>query len=635
MRIKAVEIENFRSAKYLVCDFGAVTSLIGPNGAGKSNILRALDWFFNGAKDSLSDDDVHRGAADDHETGPRIRVRVDFEELTDEDREALGPRYCPDTETTTFTAWRSWQNGADKITAKAFAYPAFEVVRAQIAASDKRASYNEVRAGDPTLGLPSCTSAGAVEEAMNEWERTHPDLLAEAEVSDTHFFGIGGQGKLGELFDFVFVSADLRAAEETSSARDSLISRILQRAVTRESFDTATAALAAQFANKYNELAEEHLGEQLGDLAEELSTEIRNYSLGRSIHLRQGQALMKPTPATVVVQVAEQATETPVNLQGHGFQRTLLLAALTVLSRRKRAAQGAGQMFLAIEEPELFQHPTQARAFASVLRSIAADRAQKTQVAYATHSPYFVHPAYFDEVRRISTQRVTGSDYTHARVTQASVDDAEKTLAGFLAARTLARRWDQVCLKYLPEALFAEGVILVEGDEDAAILEGVGGRVNELAVSGYCVAPVSGKSNMYIPFAILKLLGIPTLMVVDNDSGCAQRMRDNGRPEDKIAEAVEANKASNRKLCRFVGANEEDYPTGSVGANLVFVPDTLETLLASELPGWDLARREVIEQGRGVEGKNAATYALAARECQDEPGEHLARILSFCSTAAA
>lgn len=32
----------------------------------------------------------------------------------------------------------------------------------------------------------------------------------------------------------------------------------------------------------------------------------------------------------------------------------------------RRPAEAPGQMFLAIEEPELFQHPTQARAFASV-----------------------------------------------------------------------------------------------------------------------------------------------------------------------------------------------------------------------------------------------------------------------------
>lgn len=503
------------------------------------------------------------------------------------------------------------------------------------AASEKRTAYNQVRTGDPTLDLPACSSASAVDEVMDAWERAHPDLLSEAEVSDTHFFGIGGQGKLSDLFDFVFVSADLRAAEETSSARDSLISRILQRAVVREEFESATAALAAEFESKYDELTTEHLNEQLGDLAAELSEEIGSYTQGRSIHLRQGRAEMKPATAAVEVHVAELATETPVALQGHGFQRTLLLAALTVLSRRKRAAQGARQMFLAIEEPELFQHPTQARAFASVLRHIATDSDQRTQVAYATHSPHFVNPAYFDEVRRISTARASGSQFTYACLTRATIEDAEKALASFVPRRALARRWDQVCLKYLPEALFAEGVILVEGDEDAAILEGVGGRVNDLAVSGYCVAPVSGKSNMFIPFAILQLLGIPTLMVVDNDSGCAERMRELGRGEDKIEEAVAAHRANNRKMCRFAGAAEEDYPTGPVGADLVFVPDTLETLLASELPGWDLARREAIEQGRGVEGKNAATYALAARECQDEPGEHLSRILSFCTGAAA
>lgn len=635
MRIKTVEIENFRSAKRLVCDFGSVTSLIGPNGAGKSNILRALDWFFNGAKDSLSPDDVHRGSVGGDENGPRVRVRVDFEDLTERDREALGPRYCPDSETSAFTVWRSWKNGEEKITAKAFAYPDFEAVRACASAADKRAAYNEIRTGNPTLGLPSCSSAGAVEEAMSEWERAHPDLLEEAEVSDTHFFGIGGQGKLSELFDFVFVSADLRAADETSPSRDSLISRILHRVVRRDDFDKATARLAAEFAVRYESLAAEHLGEQLDGLSVELSTEVSNYSLGRSIHLRQGPALLKPTPAAVLVQVSEQATETPVTLQGHGFQRTLLLAALTVLSRRKRSGEGAGQMFLAIEEPELFQHPTQARAFASVLRNIASDPGQQTQVAYATHSPYFVHPAFFDEVRRISTVMPPSSDHGYAQVTQATVEDAEEALAGVLDARSLARRWDQVCLKYLPEALFAEGVILVEGDEDAAILEGVGSRVNELAVNGYCVAPVSGKSNMFIPFVILKLLGIPALMVVDNDSGCAERMREAGRTEQKIAEAVEAVKASNRKLCAFVGVAEVDYPVGLVGEGLVFVPDTLETLLASELPGWDLARKEIIEQGRGVEGKNAATYALAARECRDEPGETLACILSFCSSEAA
>ena len=151
------------------------------------------------------------------------------------------------------------------MTAKAFAYADFELVRATTGATEKRAAYNRLRTSDPGLELPTCTSASAVaQQAMDAWERAHPELLSEAEVSDTHFFGIGGQGKLNELFDFVFVSADLRAVEETSSSRDSLISRILQRVVDQDEFESAVGDLTAQFVSKYDELAAEHLSRAVG-----------------------------------------------------------------------------------------------------------------------------------------------------------------------------------------------------------------------------------------------------------------------------------------------------------------------------------------------------------------------------------
>ena len=53
------------------------------------------------------------------------------------------------------------------------------------------------------------------------------------------------------------------------------------------------------------------------------------------------------------------------------------------------------------------------------------------------------------------------------------------------------------------EAFFADGVILVEGDGDKAILEGATGTLNSLAVAGVAVAAASGKTKMLIPNAIL------------------------------------------------------------------------------------------------------------------------------------
>lgn len=62
---------------------------------------------------------------------------------------------------------------------------------------------------------------------------------------------------------------------------------------------------------------------------------------------------------------------------------------------------------------------------------------------------------------------------------------------------------------------------------------------------------------------------------------------------------------------------------------MVGISDTLETLLASELSGWDLSRRKVIDEGQGVGGGNAATYALASKECLDDSDENWAAILAL------
>ncbi|WP_417540638.1 ATP-dependent nuclease [Microbacterium maritypicum] len=629
MRIAKVEIENFRSIESLICTFDSVTTLVGPNGVGKSTILRALDWFFNGERGSLGERDVHQGAA----PGSRVRVRVDFEGLSPEDRDALGERYAASPAVDTLSVWKTWHGGEEKITAKALAYPAFEEIRALASAGDKRSAYSALRTREAELGLPGWTSAAAAESAMSAWEAQNSSRLVESEVSDTHFFGINSRGKLSDLFDYVFVSADLRASDETSAARSSILSRILQRAVDRTALDEATTELVQQYTTALGDLSEEHLGKQLRNLEEELTKAVASFTLGRTVRLQEASPSFKPTPSGIDLHVSDAFVETSIELQGHGFQRTLLMSALTVLSARNRATTG-GQMFLAIEEPELFQHPTQARAFASVLRKLAETSANATQVAYATHSSHFIEPRYFDQIRRVSATTVHGQRCMATRIAAANLEAVEARLSGYVPSDSLRRRLEQVCLTRLPAALFAESVILVEGEEDAAVLEGIAGEVNELAVAGICVAPVAGKSNMMIPYAILELLGVPTLMVVDNDSGTGSRMRRSGKAEDLISAAEAKTIKDNHAFCSFVGAERSDYPVGAVHRSLAFVPDTMETLLASDLPGWDLTRRRLIEEGRGVEGKNAATYEIAARECTDEPGDSLSALISLISRAA-
>jgi putative ATP-dependent endonuclease of OLD family len=51
---------------------------------------------------------------------------------------------------------------------------------------------------------------------MTTWEASHTDQLVDAPESlQTNFFGFNSGGKMSGLFDFVLVTADLRASEES------------------------------------------------------------------------------------------------------------------------------------------------------------------------------------------------------------------------------------------------------------------------------------------------------------------------------------------------------------------------------------------------------------------------------------
>lgn len=227
MLIKRARIQNFRCLEDVEIAFDCVTTFIGPNGVGKSSVLRALDWFFNGG--ALTDDDVLFGTA-----RRWIRVEVEFNNLTAEDREALGKYAAASRDTV--TVWRTWDGGEEKITGKALAFRLFEEIRSSTeGAVAKRGQYSELRNSRPDLALLPLAASNwaAVEAAMSEWEQAHPERLEEAEVSDTHFFGFAGQGKMSGLFDYVLVTADLRASEEAQDAKAAVFGKILERTIDR------------------------------------------------------------------------------------------------------------------------------------------------------------------------------------------------------------------------------------------------------------------------------------------------------------------------------------------------------------------------------------------------------------------
>ena len=86
MKIKSVEIRNFKAIREFKGEFGKLTTFIGPNGGGKSSILHAIAWLFSG--DLKTADDFF--CPPNGERSTEISVKVTFDSLTAGDRQAFG-----------------------------------------------------------------------------------------------------------------------------------------------------------------------------------------------------------------------------------------------------------------------------------------------------------------------------------------------------------------------------------------------------------------------------------------------------------------------------------------------------------------------------------------------------------------
>jgi len=621
MKIQSVRIKNFRTLKDVTIPFDSVTTFIGPNGAGKSTVLRALDWFFNGKPGSLTDKDCSSGTTDKD-----IEVQVTFADLTDKDRDALG-KYAPDG-VASFTAWRRRSpDGSDVLSANAKGFPDFNAIKAASGAAAKKDMYADLRRNRSDLNLPAANTGAAVEQAMMTWEASHTDQLVDApEALQTNFFGFNSGGKMSGLFDFVLVTADLRASEESIDGKSSIISRILERSVDRAAADEAIAKIVEESRAKQQEIYEEKFKAQLEAMTTLLNEVITSYSPGRAVTVSPAEVELKAPRTTFEVAVLDGTTETSVERQGHGFQRTLLISALQLLAQ-SGAASAEGVICLAIEEPELFQHPIQAQAFAKVLRSLAEDAGKRIQVIYATHSPYFLEARHFDQVRRLT--RLSGENPV-VTVHFATVADVKAKLNGVLNADTVDRQLDAIVANELSVALFANRAFLVEGTTESSVFYGIGDKTSlgSLEAAGISIVSVGGKTSIPLAHAILTSIGIPVYALFDADGGFEARAKAKGKPQDKIDDERKSHVKANRAALKYFGRAEEDFPSAIVGDAVAIFEDQLEAFLSANWTEWITACNHV-EAAAGISlAKNQLAYRTATLKAEGAVPEMLMQILT-------
>ncbi|PAU83089.1 ATP-dependent endonuclease [Kocuria sp. WN036] len=622
MKIRTVTIHNFRALRNVTIQFDQVTTFVGPNGVGKSTVLRALDWFFNGGKKpSLTDADCSDGNTD-----CPIEVSVTFDQLTEDDRVSLG-KYAPAT-VATFTAWKTRDcDGTERMSANAKGFPGFTDIKKAPSASMKKSLYNAFRTSNPTFDLPSATSQDAVDTALLAWESENPDKLDNVEEDiGTTFFGFNSEGVMSGIFDYVLITADLRASEEAQDLKSSIIGRIIERTIDRTVADEAIREIVEESIAKQNKIYAEKFTDQLKQVTTGLNDVVSAYSPGRTIGVTTSPLEFKEQKTSFVVSVLDGENVTPIDRQGHGFQRTMLISSLQLLAQEGTAGKN-GTICLAIEEPELFQHPIQAQAFAKVLRTLAEDETSNVQVAYATHSPYFVEPRQFHQIRRLSLASDTEA---RVRVSSTSVDKIKARLRGTVKPSTVDSQLDGTVSARLPVAIFANRAFVTEGSTEVAVLHGIADRIQPgiLESLGVSIIEAGGKSSIPLTHAILSELSIPTYAMFDGDGGFEERAVSKGKDAEKIEEERKGHISANRNTLSYFGLPQEDFPSTLEHESVTVLEDHLEAHLTDAWPEWAAACDALERESEINLKKNQNAYRVATHRSSGEPSPLLKRCIN-------
>lgn len=618
MRIARARIQGFRAIADLQVDFDDLTAFVGTGGVGKSTILNALEWFFAGGQ--LEQRDLHVPAGVERPV-ESVVVAVTFGAFNDADRVALG-RYGIGATTTLTRAWSL--GGADKLSGNALINPQFEAIRSSgKGARDMRSAYVELyeREGDAKNYPEPSRAWPQIELDIEQWEREHAD---DCELVDTdagrHLHGFAGTPLLASRLTYVLVGATAGASETLAARRGSALDQLLS-AVEELTEDQRKeiAEVQSDAQEKIKELVTNARGRELVSLSGRLTERVADYFPGSAIRLRD-EVAEPPPPSIKVRALVSDRHGHPIDpeLQGHGLQRAIVIGLLHELAQALPSDSGeddasASALMLAIEEPELYQHPLQARALAATLTKLSESQEPSIQVAYSTHSPYFTRPALFRELRlcRRDAQGGTGTTAANPAAIEAAI--AEAGYSGDIAYRV-----SRALAEGLREAIFARAVLLTEGRTDTAVLQGIADEQGGLDADGVAVAECGSKSSMGIAIAILRQLGIPFFALFDADAA--------GKHPDEAA--------LNRRLLRLCQEPEEDWPERDVRQRSGNFKDKLETDLEELWPAFAEACRETATELKIKNTKDPRIYREAVNR-SGEPPEFLVAVLDSARKLAA
>lgn len=556
MKIRAIRIESFRSFRDETIELNPYACFVGSNGAGKSTVLAALNVFFQERASSATD--VSKLIDEDYfqkNTDKPVRITLTFGDLGREAETELSAYVrggelvvTAEAQFDTDSACGVVRHYGQRLGVEDFR-PFFDAMKAGAKAGDLAEIYDGLR--KQYEDLPNPRSKDDKADALRAYEADHPGLCVLIPSPDD-FYGFNSTGMLAKFLQWVYVPAVKDAIEEGQEGKNTALGKLVARTVrARTNFDAELEALKVETREKYTELLAQNQG-SLTEISESLQRRLESWAHG---NVRLGMTWLSDPEKSVVLQQPVAGIKTgeggflgSLARMGHGLQRSYLLALLHELADSD--AENAPTLILGVEEPELYQHPPQARHLADVFNELAKGN---NQILVTTHSPLFLSGDGFENTRVVRAPNNQEGSAVNSllfeslcrRIREARGDDQRRPIGGMVA------KIHQALQPNIAEMFFARVPVLVEGLEDVSYIATalhLTGRWSEFRRIGCHLIPVNGKDKLIQPLATAVELGMSVFTIFDADGNVEREDHRNNHERD------------NRAIIRLLGGRHNEFP---------------------------------------------------------------------------
>ncbi|OUR89051.1 ATP-dependent endonuclease [Gammaproteobacteria bacterium 42_54_T18] len=527
MKILKLQIENFRSYKSETISFTNFNCFIGANSSGKSTAINALNLFFRENKNTqtdvikLTEDDFHH-----KNTKEPIRITVTFGELTDEAKSDLAAYIRQDE--LTITAEATFNDDTGFATVKQYGQRKvisdfaqwFSAAKNGEKVAELKNIYASIKSQANYVALSNINTKAGMEEALRSFEESNAALCT-AMPSEDQFYGASkGSNRLAPHIQWVFIPATKDISTEGEETKNSALTILLERTVrAKVNFDDEVSKIYDDAKIAYQKMLDAQQG-VLSSVSSSIESRLQTWSKpdikARVKWNYDDQKTIKVEEPAAQVLIGDNGFEGELARFGHGMQRSYIFALLQELVGMDDT--GSPTLLMAIEEPELYQHPPQMKYLAETLFKLADE---KSQIVLCSHSPYFV-PS--DNITALRIVREHGLP-SESLVSQISYEDIAAKLNTVetkpITPSALVAKVSPALSPELNEMFFSQKVIFVEGIEDVSILTTylhLMGKYDEFRRQGCHIVPVHGKSEIIRPLCIAQLLQIPVFVLIDGDA---------------------------------------------------------------------------------------------------------------------